>query len=105
MTRQEEAMVREWHLNRGVIITLIVALLSNAGATAWWAATMETRVTANERSIARNDGRISTVEVRQRDADTATARLEERLIAMNATLQRIERLLENGNGNGSGARP
>ncbi len=35
---------KEWHLHRGVTISLIISLLIQAGALIWWASDLSTRV-------------------------------------------------------------
>lgn len=49
---------REWHLDRRVTVTLILALLLNAGSLAWWAATMDARLLSAENRIEMNARRI-----------------------------------------------
>lgn len=42
----------EWHLDRRVTVSLIFAILAQTFGIAWWAATIESRVTVVERGMA-----------------------------------------------------
>lgn len=62
---------------------------------------IEARIDANQAGIAKNSAEIAdvrnttrAVEVRQQEAETANARVEERLVSVGQTLGRVERLVE-----------
>lgn len=44
----DEQHVKEWHLDRKVTLSLILALLLNAGSTVWWASKLDSRITSLE---------------------------------------------------------
>lgn len=81
MTDQQRE--EEWHLDRKVTLSLIIALFLNAAATVWFAAQLEARV--------------STLELKDsRDIDTPQriARVEARVDSLRDYLLRIEDKLD-----------
>lgn len=79
----DEQKQKEWHLDRKVTLSLILALLANAGATVWWASKLDTRVTAVEQYQARS------VDVPER-----ITRVETQVLSIERYLQRIEDKLD-----------
>ncbi|HHN67529.1 MAG TPA: hypothetical protein ENK15_05775 [Thermopetrobacter sp.] len=73
---------RQWHLDRRVPISLIVAIVMQTVAAAWWAASMQARIEALERSANASDG--------QRDR---IVRLESDIAYIKSAIERIERQL------------
>jgi hypothetical protein len=79
----DEQKQNEWHLDRKVTLSLILALLANAGATVWWASKLDSRVTA--------------VEQRQEqvvDVPERITRVETQVLTLERYLQRIEDKLD-----------
>ena len=87
-----------WHLSKGVPITLIIALLIQTSAIVWWAASMESNVEVNTRSIVSNGEGIEKLEVRvdlMRDESAKRAvqlgRIEANQRAIKATIEANQR--------------
>lgn len=74
---------RHWHLDRRVPLALILTLAVQAVAFIWWAASLSERVNVLERAVV--------LYAPQSDRIT---RMEERLINIGTSIQRIERLIE-----------
>lgn len=91
------ATAESWHLSRSVPITLIATIALQTAAIIWWASAMSTRVEDHDRRINQIEvaGRQTSEELRR--ATEAIARLDERLVAQTAILQRIEAQLTRRN--------
>lgn len=101
MTRADltqEARVWRAVVRRVRWVTLLLAFLANIGAVllgaGWYASEYDSRLERVEDRSKINTERISVIELRQRDADELAARLEERMIAAQQQLGRIESLLQ-----------
>lgn len=73
---------KEWHLDRKVTLSLILALLANAGATVWFAAQLDQRVTAIENrqeQWASSPERITKVETQIEGVREGIKRIESKL--------------------------
>lgn len=74
---------RHWHLDRRVPLALIMTLAVQTGGFIWWAASLSERVNVLERA--------AVLYAPQNDRIT---RMEERLINIGTSINRIERLIE-----------
>lgn len=90
-----------WHLSKGVPITLIIAILIQTSAIVWWAASMQSNVEVNSRSINANgsgieklETRIETMRADSARRDVQFGRIEANQQAMKASLGKVERALE-----------
>jgi hypothetical protein len=88
----------DWHLDKKVSLSLILAILVNTGTVAWWASGMQTRV---ENLAQDANKRIATLETDMRETVTNNrligiqlATLSERMTAQSDTLHRIEVILD-----------
>lgn len=73
---------KEWHLDRKVTLSLIVALLANAGATVWFAAQLDQRVTSIEsrqQQWSTSPERITKVETQIEGVREGLKRIESKL--------------------------
>jgi cyclopropane fatty-acyl-phospholipid synthase-like methyltransferase len=73
---------KEWHLDRKVTLALILALLANAGATVWFAAQLDQRVTTIENrqeQWASSPERITKVETQIEGVREGIKRIESKL--------------------------
>ena len=73
----------KWHLDRSVPVALIVALVSHSAIAIWFAAKLDSRLSAVEQFVAEN-----------KTTDRRLAVIETRLGSMDATLERIDRKLD-----------
>lgn len=88
---EEQKMVAEhWTLDKKIPLAIILALLAQGGGLAWWAATLEGRLSMAERSIVKLDGRDG----EQRADRDRMIRLEERIISMVEEQRRMNGKLE-----------
>lgn len=74
---------REWHLDKRIPVALIVALALQAGGGLWWASNINARVEVVEQAL------LGGVADRER-----IARIEATLNAIDARLERMERMDE-----------
>lgn len=81
MTEQQRQ--QEWHLDRKVTLSLIIALLANAAASVWFAAQLDQRVTSIEQH-----------QTRALDTPERIARVETQVEGLREYLARIERKLD-----------
>jgi cyclopropane fatty-acyl-phospholipid synthase-like methyltransferase len=73
---------KEWHLDRKVTLALILSLLANAGATVWFAAQLDQRVTTIENrqeQWASSPERITKVETQIEGVREGIKRIESKL--------------------------
>lgn len=67
----------EWHLEKKVTISIIVALLMNAGASVWWASRLDATVSRHETQIADNTRGIERLTSQNTSLLERLARIEE----------------------------
>ena len=88
------AQPENWHLDKRVPIALIFVLLTQSLGAAWWAASIQARVGANETAVERLDA----VTEAQRNASQSQAvqlgRIEEQISGLRGDLRRLINQLE-----------
>lgn len=87
------------------MVVFAVGLLVQSGGTVWWFSSINSRVGEVEKDVADAkveraalSAQIDIMQKSQADAVAFMGRMDERMMAQGATLARIERLLESGNG-------
>lgn len=73
---------RQWHLDKRVPIAIIFAIGVQSASIAWWAATLDSRVSYLEQEVASRDhfrDRITVVETQQRELKAGQQRIENKL--------------------------
>lgn len=83
-----------WHLDKRVPVALIVTILIQTAAAVWWASETTQRLDTLERTATALAESGNSKELRIRAIELAAGRTDEKLVAIQATLARIERLLE-----------
>lgn len=84
------ALRNEWHLDRKVTLGLIVAILINAGSSVWWAATLNTQVITQQKSIEVQASQISAMQAAQGGIGERLAKIEGAVTYQTKSLDRIE---------------
>ena len=95
---EEQRVEREWHLDRRVTGSLILAVLAQTVAIIWGAATLIARVDVAERSIAQLQQRETLIGAQIARTDNVLARIEERVAQQTSLLLRLERRLDGQRG-------
>ncbi len=88
----------EWHLDRRVILALIVALMLNAGATALLVPGLDSRVGENEKDIARNSRFIEQDQRELSGVASSLASMNATLAALVSEVSRLANRLDNQKG-------
>ncbi len=86
----EENPREEWHLNKGVPITLIVTIFVQTVAVVWFASELRFDVNMNRQSIVRNEARLDVMERLINKQAITLGRMDENLLEIRRTLQRLE---------------
>lgn len=81
---------RQWHLDKRVPITLILALLAQTGGMLWWGASLSARVEQHDMQIEALRLAEMARNIEDRRVIEGLARLDERLRAQMDILQRLE---------------
>lgn len=76
-----------WHLNRGVPLTLIAALIIQTIALVVWAVRLEGRVEKTETTAAESRQRLIEMETRERESN----KLTERVVRVETMLESVQR--------------
>lgn len=84
----------QWHLDKRVPVTLIVALLVHAGATVWWGSAINARVGHIESYIEDAKRASAAAMVEERDRSNRLVRLETHMQNIWKELQGISRKLD-----------
>lgn len=90
-----------WEINIPTIAFLIAQLVGGV----WYVASLDAKVDTNSDNIAKNTVELKQLEFKQQAADTVAARLDQRTLAIENTLTRIERLIEGLYNERRGPRP
>jgi len=79
----------QWHLDRKVPITIIVALLLQTAGVVWWAASEEARLTAVMQRDAAQDDRINDLSIDVQAQKVNSATMQAQLSAIKDTLDQL----------------
>ena len=80
------------------MVVFAVGLLVQSGGTVWWFSSINSRVGEVEKDATSLASQVDFLQQSQAQGATFMGRIDERLTAQGASLARIERLLESGNG-------
>lgn len=80
----------EWHLERKVTLSIIVALLLNAGSSIWWASKLDYTVQEQSARITNVEKSISEQRERNNNLYERLARIEANQSFQNETLREIK---------------
>jgi len=78
----------QWHLNKSVPITFILAIIAQTVAVIWFVATLRSDVEMNRQQILRHEVRIETVENIVQSQAVMLARIDENLKAIRDAIER-----------------
>lgn len=79
----------QWHLTKGVPITIIVTLLVQTAGVVWWASAMSTNVGQVQKDIDRVNVQIKEATANRTTMDSRLIRVEEKLSTQTDLLRRI----------------
>ena len=85
---------REWHLDRKVTIGIIIALLTNAGSSVWWASRLDYTVQAHESRLALHDKYFADIRDKNSILYERLARIEANQNYQTDTLREIKQALK-----------
>lgn len=80
-------MANEWHLNKSVPITFILAIIAQTIALIWFVATLRNDVDNNETQIVRHETRIETLEGLVQNQAVSLARIDENIKAIRDAVE------------------
>jgi len=91
----EQAAVKEqWHLSKSVPVSILLALVLQAGAFVWTISSMQGNVDRNTQDIKRVAEEVKTIQVSSSEQAQQLARIEERLLGVQTSIDRLIRNLE-----------
>lgn len=80
----------QWHLNKSVPITFILAIIAQTVALIWFVATLRNDVDTNRQNITRNEARVESLESVVQNQAILLARIDENLKAIRQTLEEMK---------------
>ena len=83
------AQNESWHLSKSVPISLIVALIIQAGAIVWTVSNMSSTIDRNTMDIVRLDARTASLEKIVQDQAVAMARIDENIKAIRQYVEQM----------------
>ena len=91
----EQAAVKEqWHLSKSVPVSILLALVLQGGAFVWTISTMQGNVDRNTQDIKRVAEEVKVIQVSSSEQAQQLARIEERLLGVQTSIDRLIRNLE-----------
>lgn len=91
----EQAAVKEqWHLSKSVPVSILFALILQAGAFVWTISSMQGNVDRNTQDIRRVADEVKAIQVSSSEQAQQLARIEERLLGVQSSIDRLIRNLE-----------
>lgn len=78
-----------WHLSKSVPITLVVAIVGQTIALAWYVANLDHSVAANTKEITRHEARIETLETTVQSQAVTLGRIDENLKAIRDMVEKM----------------
>lgn len=89
-----EEIRREWHLDRKVTIGIIIALLTNAGSSIWWASRLDYTVQTHEARLILHDKDLADMKDKNTIIYERLARIEANQNFQNEALRDIKEALK-----------
>ena len=83
----------QWHLNKSVPISLILAIFIQTMSVAWFISSINSDVDENTRNIAKNEAAIEVIEESVNSQAITLGRINENMSEIRRTLERLEKLL------------
>jgi len=84
-----------WHLSKSVPITLIFALVVQAGAIVWTVSSMNSGIEANQERIVKVEARTESLEKTVQNQAVMFARMDENIKSIRDTMDKIAAKLDN----------
>lgn len=94
MVDEARSPVGHWHLDKRVPVTMILAILFQAGAFLWWGSALNSRVAVLEAHIIEGKAKAETAAIVERDRSDRLIRVETLMGEVRMTLQEISRKLD-----------
>jgi len=91
MSQQQD---NNWHLDRKVTLSIMVAILLNAGASIWWGASLNTMVMRHEMMITENKSEIRKTRDYQYKVGARLAKIETSLVFLKEITIDIKKKVE-----------
>lgn len=85
---------KEWHLDRKVIVGIIIALLTNAGSFIWYASKMDYTVQTHEIRLVQNEKELSDMKDKNSTLYERLARIEANQNFQTETLREIKEAIK-----------
>jgi len=82
---------REWHLNKSVPVTFLLAIMAQTIALIWFVATLRNDVDMNQQQLIRQEARLEVVEQVVQGQAVMLARIDENLKAIRDAVERNEK--------------
>ena len=92
MSEEEVQKMGEWHLNKSVPVTLILAIIAQTVALIWFVATLRSDVDINQTQLLRHEVRIETIEDIVQNQAVMLARIDENLKAIRDAIERNQNI-------------
>lgn len=89
-----EEIRKEWHLDRKVIVGIIIALLTNAGSFIWYASKLDYTVQSHESRLVEHDKEITSIKDRNTTLMERLARIEANQNYQTETLKEIKEAIK-----------
>lgn len=83
-----------WTLDKKVPVAIILVIVGQFFGGLWFASKLDSRVEDQDKRLLKAEAQIGTIDRDAREASGRLIRLEEKMSAMLAILQRVERALE-----------
>ena len=83
-----------WTLDKKVPVAIILVIIGQFVGGLWFMSKLDSRVEDQDRRLLRAEAQIGSIDKDAREAGGRLIRLEEKMSAMLAILQRVERALE-----------
>lgn len=81
---------REWHLDRKVTFSLIIAILLNSGTSVWWASSINSQVLQQRKELDNHAVQIQQITVSQGMVGERLAKIEAGILYQTKVLDRME---------------